>query len=255
VRGTDPNGLSVTATLQVTVTAVNDAPSFTVGVDPIVAEDSGLVSYPAWATNFSPGPANESSQSPLAYHLESDNPALFTDAPAIDPATGDLSFIPTANAEGTTIITSTVQDDGSTANGGADTSATQTFTITITGVNDAPTANQDSGTGFTTNEDTPFTTDNVLVNDTDPDASDKLSVAGFDTTATLSLVTNNGDGTFDYDPNGQFESLAPGETAIDTFMYTISDSNGGTDIATVTITITGVQDAFYIYLPLVLKQP
>ena len=33
----------------------------------------------------------------------------------------------------------------------------------------------------------------------------------------------NADGTFDYDPNGQFESLAVGETGTDTFSYTIDD--------------------------------
>ena len=43
-----------------------------------------------------------------------------------------------------------------------------------------------------------------------------------------------------YDPNGQFENLAVGETAIDTFTYTVTDGNGGTDVATVNVTITGV---------------
>ncbi len=50
------------------------------------------------------------------------------------------------------------------------------------------------------------------------------------------------DGTFDYDPNGQFESLATGETTTDTFAYTVGDGNGGTDTATVSITIDGVND-------------
>jgi VCBS repeat-containing protein len=59
----------------------------------------------------------------------------------------------------------------------------------------------------------------------------------------LGLVTDNGDGTFDYDPNGQFESLGVGATATDTFDYTVSDGNGGSDTATVTVTITGVNDA------------
>ena len=30
-------------------------------------------------------------------------------------------------------------------------------------------------------------------------------------------MTDNGDGTFTYDPNGAFENLAVGETATDTF--------------------------------------
>jgi len=51
------------------------------------------------------------------------------------------------------------------------------------------------------------------------------------------------DGTFNYDPNGQFEFLAQGETATESFDYTISDGNGGTDTATATVTINGVNDA------------
>ncbi|WP_299411911.1 Ig-like domain-containing protein, partial [Acaryochloris sp. IP29b_bin.148] len=132
-------------------------------------------------------------------------------------------------------FTYTVSD----GNGGTDTA---TVTITINGVNDAPTTNDDANVGFTTNEDTSFTTGNVLGNDTDPDTNDTLTVLSIDTTGTQGIVTNNNDGTFDYDPNGQFESLAAGETATDTFTYTVDDGNGGTDTATVTITINGVND-------------
>ena len=94
---------------------------------------------------------------------------------------------------------------------------------------------------FVTNEDTAFTTGNVLANDVDANGG-SLTVASVDTTGTLGTVTNNGDGTFSYDPNGAFESLNDGETATDTFAYTLSDGNGGTDTATVTITINGVND-------------
>ena len=51
---------------------------------------------------------------------------------------GDLTFTPAADANGTATITLTLSDDGGTANGGADTSAPQTFAITVSGVNDAP---------------------------------------------------------------------------------------------------------------------
>ncbi|MGB7520642.1 MAG: tandem-95 repeat protein, partial [Spirulinaceae cyanobacterium] len=87
-----------------------------------------------------------------------------------------------------------------------------------------------------------FTTPNVLSNDSDPDSIDNINFSSFDTTNTLGLVTYNGDGTFNYDPNGQFESLAVGETTIDSFSYTIDDGNGNTDTATVNITINGVND-------------
>lgn len=48
-------------------------------------------------------------------------------------------------------------------------------------------------------------------------------------------VTNNGSNVT-YDPNGQFNSLNDGQTATDTFSYTIT---GGSSV-TVTVTITGV---------------
>ena len=50
-------------------------------------------------------------------------------------------------------------------------------------------------------------------------------------------------GAFIYNPNGTFDSLDVGETAVDTFTYLIDDGNGGTDTATVSITITGAEDA------------
>jgi len=120
--------------------------------------------------------------------------------------------------------------------------STATVSIGISGVNDAPTADDDSGEDYTTDEDAPFTTGNVLTNDSDPDTSDALFVESLDTTGTVGQVTDNGDGTFDYDPNDQFEYLATGETVTDTFTYTASDGNGGNDTATMSITITGLDD-------------
>ncbi|AFZ45543.1 outer membrane adhesin like protein [Halothece sp. PCC 7418] len=63
------------------------------------------------------------------------------------------------------------------------------------------------------------------------------------------LLTLNEDGTFDYDPNGEFDFLAVGETAIDSFTYTISDGNE-TDTAQVTVSIEGVNDSPEIENPL-----
>ncbi len=62
-------------------------------------------------------------------------------------------------------------------------------------------------------------------------------------TGTKGKVTNNGDGSFTYDPNGAFEKLKAGATATDTFTYTVSDGAGATSTATVTVTIAGQNDA------------
>ena len=121
---------------------------------------------------------------------------------------------------------------------------TATVTVTINGVdepvlNTSPVASNDT---VSTNEDTALSSIAVLNNDTDAD-NDPLTVTGVDDSATTGLVTDNGDGTFSYDPNGQFEALNDGDTATDSFTYTISDGNGGTDTATVTVTIDGVDDS------------
>ncbi len=133
-------------------------------------------------------------------------------------------------AEGTFTVGLRVTDGGG---------AWDTGTATVTVNNVAPTANPDGGAAFTTDKDTPLTTGNVLANDTDP-GLDTLTIQSFDTTGTLGLVTNNGDGTFGYDPNGRFELLSDGEQATDTFQYTLSDGDGGFDTATVTITVFSV---------------
>ena len=49
-----------------------------------------------------------------------------------------LTFTPMLNANGTADIMLVLQDNGGTANGGADTSPSQSFAITVTPVNDAP---------------------------------------------------------------------------------------------------------------------
>ncbi|WP_424971012.1 Ig-like domain-containing protein [Dinoroseobacter sp. S76] len=149
--------------------------------------------------------------------------------------------------EATDSFTYTIID----GNGGSDTA---TVTVTIEGVNDAPVAADDA---VSTDEDTALNgsvlVDNGSGADSDVDASDTLmvsqvngSAANVGTQITLAsgaLLTLNADGTFDYDPNGQFEALAVGESDTDSFSYTVSDGNGGSDTATVTVTINGANDA------------
>ncbi|MCP4379417.1 MAG: hypothetical protein GY794_25005, partial [bacterium] len=61
--------------------------------------------------------------------------------------------------------------------------------------------------------------------------------------ASGALLTMNADGSFSYDPNGQFDYLMAGESTTDDFAYTYDDGAGSTDTATVSITINGVDDA------------
>ena len=137
--GTANGGVDTSApqTFTITITDVNDAPSFTAGANQTVLEDSGAQTVAGWATASAPGPADEAGQTVTFNVTGNTNPALFSVAPAVSPA-GTLTYTPAANATGTATITLTLQDNGGTANGGVDTSAPQSFTITVTGVNDAP---------------------------------------------------------------------------------------------------------------------
>ena len=136
--GTVNAGVDTSApqTFTITVAPINDAPSFVKGTDQSVAEDAGAQSVLAWATSISAGPADESAQA-VDFLVSSDNAALFSVQPAI-AANGTLTYTPVANANGSAIVTVRLHDNGGVLNGGVDTSAPQTFTITVSAVNDAP---------------------------------------------------------------------------------------------------------------------
>ena len=126
---------SDTDSVAVAVAAVNDAPAFNLPTANVtVIQDSAARTVPGFATGITAGPANESGQT-LAFLVSTDNPALFAAGPWI-AADGTLTFTPAAGASGSATVTVRLRDDGGVADGGADTSAVRTFTITVT----APTA-------------------------------------------------------------------------------------------------------------------
>jgi VCBS repeat-containing protein len=120
-------------------------------------------------------------------------------------------------------------------------------------VNTPPTAVDDSGTYFTTQNDTPFWTISVFSNDIDADG-DALKLKLVDLNGTLGTVSHLGYGVFSYDPNGQFDTLAAGEQATDTFGYFAMDNSLDFAYATVTITIVGKPGCSCNYLPLLQRQ-
>ena len=129
----DNNGADETATVNVTVNVVNDVPSFTAGADQAILETAGAQTVAGWATGLYKGPADEAGQT-LTFNVTNDNNGLFSVQPAID-ATGTLTYTPAnITASGTATVTVTLSDDGGTAFGGVDTSASQLFFITVTAV-------------------------------------------------------------------------------------------------------------------------
>lgn len=130
--GTNAGGVDTfMRSIIVQVSAVNDAPSFTIGPIQYVTGGAGPQTVSGWATGFSAGPANEASQSLLGYSIVRNSaPELFSSAPAID-ASGTLTYTPTPDARGTATIGVVVRDDSGTTNSGVDISTVYTFTIAI----------------------------------------------------------------------------------------------------------------------------
>ena len=146
----------------------------------------------------------------------------------VDPVTGVATFTPAPGFTGTVQLPYTI-DDG---NGGTDT-ATMTFLI----IDPAPVAEDD----INATEANTSVSGNVLTNDSDENPADTLSVADPATgTAAASAVTINttgggivvinADGTYEYTPATDF-------TGEDTFDYTVIDTFGKTDTATVSIEV------------------
>ena len=76
----------------------------------------------------------------------------------------------------------------------------------------------------------------VLVNDTDADVGDVLTITGFDVNPSHGTVAIAADGkTALYTPTEDFSGT-------DSFVYIISDGHGGTDFATATVTLEAVAD-------------
>src|SRR5262249_16460484 len=123
-------------------------------------------------------------------------------------------------------------NDGHAINGQGD-SNLATVTLTITAVNDASVAANDS---YSTNEDTPLTVaaPGVLGNDSDID----------NPTLTASLVSSpshgsgtlNNDGSFTYTPAADYNGA-------DSFSYKANDGFLDSNVATVGLTINSVNDS------------
>jgi hypothetical protein len=135
---------SASQTYPIQVREVNDAPSFTKGVDRSVGINVPAQSIAGWAMNIIAGATDEASQG-LSFLVSNDRSDLFIQQPAVD-SNGTLNFMPKADASGTATLSISLHDDGGTANGGTDTSASQTFTITV-GVPLSPTSMKSISSG------------------------------------------------------------------------------------------------------------
>lgn len=119
--------------------------------------------------------------------------------------------------------------------------AADDYTLLLNGENNAVLAGDDA---VETDADTALiiAAADLLANDQEFDG-DAISITGVDATSASGVSVTLLDGQISYDAGSAFDDLAEGEIATDTFNYTVDDGQGGTDIATVTVTITGTNDA------------
>ena len=235
----DGEGGSDTANLTITVVPVNHTPDAHGTIADQTSEDADGVGSLDVSSFFSDVDGD-------TLHYSASN---LPEGLSIDPNTGVISgtIDPSASQGGMGGIYSVTV----TATDGGGLSVDRTFSWTVT--NPAPLAHDDAAT---TNEDTPVS-GNVItasgpgdVADTDPDG-DSLSVTGFtiagDATphsagetvmiAGVGTFTLGSDGAYTFTPAANWNGSVPAIT------YTISDGEGGSDTANLTITVTPVPDA------------
>ncbi|MBT5710748.1 tandem-95 repeat protein, partial [Candidatus Poribacteria bacterium] len=128
-----------TKTFDITVDAVNDAPVFDIPDPVTVDEDSGAASVAI--TNVAVGGgADESSSQVATLTATSSTPSIIPD-PTVSGSgpTWALTYAPVADEAGVVTITVVVDDGGPTEGVSDVATTTQTFDITVAGINDAPT--------------------------------------------------------------------------------------------------------------------
>jgi VCBS repeat-containing protein len=220
---TDGQGATDTATLTITVTGINDAPDAV--NDVASATEDGAVVTGTVATNDSDVDVGDT----RTYALVAPVAGLTLDS------NGSYSFDPSSYdslaAGATQIVVATY-----TMTDGQGATDTATLTITVTGINDAPDAVNDVASAI---EDGAIVTGTVATNDSDADGGDTRTYTLNAPVTGLTLASNGG---YSFDPSS-YDSLAFGATQIVVATYTLTDGQGATDSATLTITVTGVNDA------------
>jgi hypothetical protein len=248
---TESGGAAFSTTFTLTVTEVNDAPTFTSAGDQTVNEDSGAQVIPNWATAISAGP-NELGQTVTFQLTGNTNPALFSSGPSISN-TGTLTYTPAPNAYGSAMISVTLKDDGGTANGGQDTSATLSFMINVNAVNEAPTFTK--GADQTVNEDSGFRSvqnwaTNISAGPNESAQSLDFVVTGNTNTALFSFAPSiNSFGTLTFSPAANANGSAVITVVLKDSGGTANGGENTSTAQTFTINVTAVNDAPFNQIP------
>jgi VCBS repeat-containing protein len=207
----DADGDCSTATVNITVTPVDDAP---VAVNDAFTTPEDVAINGTVAGNDTP-----SGDGGNVWSLVS-GPAHGT---ATVNANGTFNYTPTANYNGPDAFTYKVCDaDGDCS--------TATVSISVTPVDDVPVAVNDA---FTTPEDVAI---NGTVAGNDTPSGDGGNVWSLVSGPAHGTATVNANGTFNYTPTANYNGP-------DAFTYKVCDADGDCSTATVNITVTPVDDA------------
>ncbi|MCV6602557.1 MAG: cadherin-like domain-containing protein, partial [Cohaesibacter sp.] len=115
-------------------------------------------------------------------------------------------------------------------------SYSETFSLSIADINEAVEA---QGASVTTDEDASRLDGQLVANDPDGDQLTFSLVSG----PSEGSVTINADGSYSFVPGDDFQFLAAGESRTVSFQYRVEDDRGSSDTETITIKVTGNNDA------------
>ena len=221
--GASENYTSGIQTFSIFIESVNNPPSFTKGNNITVNEDIGITTINNWAADISAGSTNEKNQV-LTFDVNVSNPGLFEIEPEIIYTSGtnaNLSFKTSLNKNGSSDVYIFLTDSGGIANGGKN-SYSQTFTITVNPVNDAPVFTKGS---------------NITVKS----GSGVQTIANWATNINSGSANENQTLTFNVTPdNTNIFTQLPSISSTGTLTFTpISNTNTGSAIVSVTLSDDG----------------
>ena len=208
----DGNGGRDEATVTITVTAVNDAPT--------AVNDTATVDADSGATTISVL-GNDSDLDGDSVIVSSTTQPLHGSSVVLADGSG-VTYAPDAGYSGSDSFTYKVSDGTTTS--------TATVNITVRAGNTVPTATDDAPTVV---EDSKNNQIDVLGNDSDADGDD-LSVVS---------VTQGEHGSVQLTGGSVFYTPDANYSGSDNFTYTVKDGNGGVTSGKVTVSVTAVEDS------------
>lgn len=215
-RATDEGDLWDETGVIFSVAPVNDAPSFTKGVDQDIDEDDGTQTINGWATNIKAGPSNESGQT-LTFTVTNNNNGLFAVQPSIN-SSGALNYKAKSDMNGDAEVSVALKDNGNGTSPNINTSTVQKFNIVVNSINDAPVC---ANVSKSVNENETIVID---IPATDIDIADALTWSITDGPNYGSITQSN----FDIGSGNEFTYKANNlkENKTDIVKIRISDGNG-----------------------------